>query len=126
MTCVLGFRYLWIDSLCILQDQTSDWKAELSRMGDIYRHAALNLAASAGVSSVHGFCLSNRTSNPSPVKIATGRKRTHGATLIDYMFERDVVIFEKNPCSEITTNNLTKRAWVLQEQILVSDEYTET
>ncbi|KAG9243250.1 hypothetical protein BJ878DRAFT_424067, partial [Calycina marina] len=37
MTRYLGIRYLWIDSLCIIQNSTSDWQFETSRMGSIYR-----------------------------------------------------------------------------------------
>jgi hypothetical protein len=32
----LGARYLWIDSLCILQDDLADWEKESSRMADVY------------------------------------------------------------------------------------------
>ena len=41
----LGIRYIWIDSLCILQDSPSDWQLESSRMGNIYRNAILVRAA---------------------------------------------------------------------------------
>lgn len=44
-TRMLGFKYLWIDSLCIIQDSTSDWEAEAATMCDVYRGAALTLAA---------------------------------------------------------------------------------
>jgi hypothetical protein len=32
----LGFQYLWIDSLCILQDSKADWALESKDMGKIY------------------------------------------------------------------------------------------
>ncbi len=41
----LGFRYLWIDSLCIKQDNEDDWKAEAATMCDVYQFAALTLTA---------------------------------------------------------------------------------
>ncbi|KAH6681646.1 hypothetical protein B0J14DRAFT_430609, partial [Halenospora varia] len=34
----LGFRYLWIDVLCIIQDSIADWQVESSKIGDIYAH----------------------------------------------------------------------------------------
>lgn len=43
----LGCRYLWIDSLCILQDSESDWLTESANMSSIYAHATLNIAATA-------------------------------------------------------------------------------
>ena len=33
----LGVRYLWIDSLCIIQDSASDWELEAGKMAAIYR-----------------------------------------------------------------------------------------
>jgi hypothetical protein len=41
----LGVRYLWIDSLCIIQDQTEDWLKQAALMGSIYSGGLLNLAA---------------------------------------------------------------------------------
>lgn len=51
----LGFRYLWIDSLCIVQDSKSDWETESQKMGRIYTNAALTLAAAAATSSEGGM-----------------------------------------------------------------------
>ncbi|KAH7390966.1 heterokaryon incompatibility protein-domain-containing protein [Phaeosphaeria sp. MPI-PUGE-AT-0046c] len=42
----LGFEYIWIDSLCIIQDSHADWLSESHRMGDIYQHSDLTIAAS--------------------------------------------------------------------------------
>jgi hypothetical protein len=41
----LSVRYLWIDSLCIIQDSPADWQQESGRMGDVYKHALFNVAA---------------------------------------------------------------------------------
>lgn len=43
----LNFQYLWIDSLCILQDSEEDWLTESANMSSIYAHATLNIAATA-------------------------------------------------------------------------------
>ncbi|KAF2191353.1 heterokaryon incompatibility, partial [Zopfia rhizophila CBS 207.26] len=45
VTVQLGFNYIWIDSLCILQDSLADWAAEADRMGHVYENACLNIAA---------------------------------------------------------------------------------
>ncbi|OAL05215.1 hypothetical protein IQ06DRAFT_210672, partial [Phaeosphaeriaceae sp. SRC1lsM3a] len=47
MTCALGFRYIWIDSLCIIQDSADDWAREGSQMDKIYKFARLTLAATS-------------------------------------------------------------------------------
>lgn len=43
----LGIRYIWIDSLCIVQDDEEDWRREGSRMASIYSNAYLVIAAAA-------------------------------------------------------------------------------
>lgn len=47
----LGFEYIWIDSLCIIQDSRADWLGESKRMGDVYQHARLTIAASHAADS---------------------------------------------------------------------------
>ncbi|KAI0804131.1 heterokaryon incompatibility protein-domain-containing protein [Xylaria sp. FL0064] len=41
----LGVNYVWIDSLCIVQDDAEDWKRESAKMADYYQHAWLTVAA---------------------------------------------------------------------------------
>lgn len=41
----LGIKYLWIDSLCIIQDSIQDWESEYPRMGIIYGAATVVFAA---------------------------------------------------------------------------------
>ena len=44
----LGFSYLWIDALCILQDSDEDWLHEASEMSKVFNNAVLTLAAADG------------------------------------------------------------------------------
>jgi hypothetical protein len=57
VTRALGARYLWIDALCIIQDDQDDWKRESSRMADVYQNAQLIIAAS-GASNPGEGCFS--------------------------------------------------------------------
>jgi hypothetical protein len=41
----LGVQYLWIDSLCIIQDDTDDWTRESANMCSIYTHSYTTIAA---------------------------------------------------------------------------------
>ncbi|KAH8779474.1 heterokaryon incompatibility protein-domain-containing protein, partial [Hyaloscypha sp. PMI_1271] len=45
LTKKLGFRFIWIDALCIIQDDYMDWVTEAATMGDVYYNASLVLAA---------------------------------------------------------------------------------
>ncbi|KAH8728549.1 heterokaryon incompatibility protein-domain-containing protein, partial [Phaeosphaeriaceae sp. PMI808] len=41
----LGFKYLWVDAMCITQDSEEDWKAEAAKMDNIYSRSTLTIAA---------------------------------------------------------------------------------
>jgi len=45
VTRLLGFQYIWVDALCIIQDDAEDWMAEAARMGNIYSTAELVISA---------------------------------------------------------------------------------
>ncbi|KAH6620585.1 heterokaryon incompatibility protein-domain-containing protein [Boeremia exigua] len=45
VTASLGYKYIWIDSLCIQQDSDWDWAKEAATMGDVYRQSTCTLAA---------------------------------------------------------------------------------
>lgn len=52
----LDIRYLWIDSLCIIQDDVTDWEAESAKMSSIYRLSIVTIAAATRVAeSPRGF-----------------------------------------------------------------------
>lgn len=52
---MVGIRYLWVDALCIVQDDEEDKAAELSRMKDIFKNATFVLAAASSSSSNQGI-----------------------------------------------------------------------
>jgi len=41
----LGFRYIWIDPLCIVQVDHDNWEREVSRMAAVYENARIVIAA---------------------------------------------------------------------------------
>lgn len=51
----LGIRYIWIDSLCIAQDNLSDWSREAASMHKVYSNTYCNLSASASADSSEGL-----------------------------------------------------------------------
>ena len=54
-TRLLGVRYLWIDSLCIVQDDDEDWRKQSAEMADIYANAYLTIAAMHAESPFQGL-----------------------------------------------------------------------
>jgi hypothetical protein len=51
----LDIQYIWIDALCIIQDDSDDWCREAQLMGPIYQHAVITIAAVAASSTREGF-----------------------------------------------------------------------
>ena len=51
----LGVRYVWIDSLCIIQDSNEDWLHQSSLMAEIYAMALLNIAATSSANAEEGL-----------------------------------------------------------------------
>jgi len=56
----LGIRYLWIDALCIVQDDAKDWKREAVRMAHVYQNSCLTISATWADSPKRGL-FSSRT-----------------------------------------------------------------
>jgi hypothetical protein len=52
---VMNVRYLWVDSLCILQDSREDKEREIPVMDQYYGNAVFNIAASAADNSDGGL-----------------------------------------------------------------------
>ncbi|TID18745.1 het-domain-containing protein [Venturia nashicola] len=55
MCQALDVQYLWIDSLCIIQDDQGDWGAHVKLMAEIYRDAFITLAVGASENDDGGF-----------------------------------------------------------------------
>lgn len=51
----LGLKYLWVDSLCIIQDSTEDREREIAHMAQIYKNAFVTISAAAAKGCQEGF-----------------------------------------------------------------------
>ncbi|KAK7909258.1 HET-domain-containing protein [Apiospora marii] len=110
VTRELGFRYLWIDALCIIQDDIVDKVHEIAHMHEIYRNAAFTIIASRSAGVTEGFLSSRET---------TGAKCPN--TIFSLVGGNDN---KDNPNSIITTMDneweiepWETRAWTLQERL---------
>lgn len=59
ITRAISTRCLWIDSLCIIQDDTADWRCEAPTMGSVYGQSYLTIAATGATDGSDG-CLLGR------------------------------------------------------------------
>ncbi|KAF2828684.1 HET-domain-containing protein [Ophiobolus disseminans] len=55
LTKMLGFKYLWVDSLCIIQDDTEDQQIQINNMHGVYKTAFVTIVAASGVHSNAGL-----------------------------------------------------------------------
>ena len=102
-----NIRYLWIDSLCILQDSKEDWIKESAKMRSVYRHSMLNISATGAVDSNVGCFLERNADSVRPFS----------ALLSDSDIE--YICFEDNFWqANISDAPLSKRAWAFQERLL--------
>ncbi|RYP79680.1 hypothetical protein DL769_002820 [Monosporascus sp. CRB-8-3] len=65
LTRALNLRYLWIDSLCIIQQDAQDWEEQSAVMADIYANCYLNIATTRSSSGAEGFLRPRWTSRNS-------------------------------------------------------------
>ncbi|KAK1845352.1 hypothetical protein CCHR01_12011 [Colletotrichum chrysophilum] len=117
----IDIRYLLIDSLCILQDQPSDWQAESSKMAAYYRDAFLVIAAPNASNTAEGFLDIVKGRSPrSSLSIGAeiGHIRNPDGS-ISHIFKRELDgCFRDRHEHPIRSANLNSRAWALQEYLL--------
>lgn len=109
----LGLRYIWIDSLCIIQDSKSDWEQEAAQMADIYKNSYVTIAAEGSRDSHEGI-LTDRLFDFSPIELPFKSKLHNIQTS---MFVRPALDDWETTLSE-PKSKLCSRAWVLQESLL--------
>lgn len=110
MTHRLGFRYVWIDSLCIIQGSEEDWNREAPLMNKVYKNAFLTLGAMASPDG-HGGLFRSRDpemTSPCPFRLRTGEDGDVDCLLVNSNFWE----------SQVREAPLSQRAWVVQERIL--------
>lgn len=112
ITRKLGFQYIWIDSLCILQDLASEWRSESLKMDQYYSNCVVNISASASPdSSVGIFTSANYLRDIyKPVASATYHSKNYDIEGALHLGNSEWIDHREAP--------LYKRAWVLQETIL--------
>lgn len=118
VTAELGYRFIWIDALCILQDDHDDWEREAAKMAAIYGNASLTIAA-ASSSDGSGGCLYDRRGGGvislTQSEALGGGLTTHEA-LSHSLFSSLVTSTQQS--SSNSPNPLVLRKWCYQERIL--------
>lgn len=123
ITRSLGYRYIWIDSLCILQDSVEDWDRESKMMASVYSNSLITIAAVSASSSL------GRCSYQNPPNVAEADKSRELQRFQDH--EITVSVNDGRQCHVYCRPRydhwysfpdedfpLLGRGWVYQERVL--------
>ena len=109
----LGFKYLWVDALCIMQDSAEaaardDMNQELAKMDQVYKNAVMTIVAACASSVKDGFLedrsVSNQTHFDIPCRLS-----------LNQFF---VAHTQEHMMYDDTKEPTNSRAWTFQEQLL--------
>ncbi|KAL8910062.1 MAG: hypothetical protein Q9171_004616 [Xanthocarpia ochracea] len=106
----LGYRYLWIDSLCIVQDDPKDWDTVSRDIASIYSNCVLTIAALWGQDTNSGCFIERDPLRTQACRI--GDWWGLGLFVLPPHHKRGQIIDRVEP------GPLLKRRWVLQERLL--------
>jgi hypothetical protein len=116
VTHKLGIRYLWIDSLCIIQDDPKDWGRESALMAEIYGSSTITLAATASKNANDGLFFDL------PNEFAHQKMQVANTKCIpgNVYYRLNLPHCEQWEISDVHRADypLLTRAWVYQEQFL--------
>ncbi|KAK9800118.1 putative Heterokaryon incompatibility domain-containing protein [Seiridium cardinale] len=116
---MMDARYIWIDSLCIIQDSKEDWSREAATMADVYARSTCNLSAIGASEGGDGLFFKRNLAGMEPLVLKVkGRKFGSSKQLVPggtYLVP-DAAAWQR----EIRESALHTRGWVYQERTLSS------
>lgn len=107
VTKALGISYLWVDCLCIIQEDEVDFDQESRRMASVYENSLLTIAATGARDGTGGLFV--RSPKESYVEVPCDPEDS----TLGYMYFGP----QKKPKETIFEGPLNKRGWVLQEHL---------
>ncbi|KAH0565967.1 hypothetical protein GP486_000635 [Trichoglossum hirsutum] len=120
ITRKLNIQYIWIDSLCIIQDSEDDWTREAASMAGVYRNGFVCIAADGAVDSSEGCFIGGlrRNFDIGYVECPGTGERTSAVYIREKPNTMAGGFAHFGHLSEYYGSKLDTRGWVLQEQAL--------
>ena len=109
----LKIRYLWIDALCIIQDDSQDWEVESPQMSRVYQGSYLTIAANHAIDANAG-CFSDTKW----LEKASYEIHPSSSARIRTLYREDHAEFSHAYARKRSSKPLTSRGWALQERLL--------
>lgn len=100
----MGYEWIWIDQLCILQDDLEDWSREASRMAQVYSNSAFTICADSTNSADETLFERRRV-------LQSHSFGSNDAMCLQTTFQ---------PWAGMTGHPLYRRGWAFQERVLSS------
>lgn len=117
----LDIRYLWIDALCIIQDDANDWAREAGTMLGVFQNAFLTIGAAVSASFHEGF-LNHRPGRISLPFSSSCEKRVSGRINLSTTPSFPSWPLQTTPFwpvwYDLEDSEWNRRGWVWQEQSL--------
>src|SRR6187402_2210908 len=121
-------QYLWIDSLCIVQDDARDWARESVQMYQIYRNSYCNISATGAKDNDGGLFFDrnpeflwedqiNLNAEGIPkLRSMNGERGQNFGLGVD--IRRCNILDASFWAREVDNAHINRRGWVLQERLL--------
>lgn len=116
----LGYNYLWVDAICIVQNSLRDWEHESAMMGSVYGNSCVTIAATSSATSSDG-CYNTQSIDQAqqsssiieiPTEVSDQRSVLYVCCWSDGQTRED----QETP-QQIRNGSLSKRGWALQERL---------
>ncbi|KAL9619477.1 MAG: hypothetical protein Q9160_005914 [Pyrenula sp. 1 TL-2023] len=112
ITRILGYRYLWIDALCINQKDESEKAKEIGSMAQIYARAVANISATGAIQAEDGLFFERDLTPFTPCPRVIEQTSGSGKGTLT------IVAYRSDWHEQVENGLLNQRAWVFQERML--------
>lgn len=109
----LDHQYIWIDSLCIVQDSVEDWQIESGSMSDVYGYSTLNLIAAHARDGSDGCFRKRGVHSVRPCLVPNPFRPVSDDSFVVYPMRMEKIYNEQERGSPTY-----QRAWILQDRLL--------
>lgn len=106
----IGLRFLWVDCLCIIQDDPEEMTREIANMPQIYKNAQVTISAAPSRGSREGFLHEVQIPSPQDDAFRFKFRCPDGQLGSVIIYGQDNLEHRRDP--------IENRAWTLQEHLL--------
>ncbi|KAI1775548.1 heterokaryon incompatibility protein-domain-containing protein [Hypoxylon cercidicola] len=112
VTLNIGLEYIWVDSICIIQDDDTDKQREIASMPRVYNESVVTIVAARAKSAGEGFLHRLDTSKYKDRIFKLGFRCDHGTSGQAYLVQENQYSYGEE------SDPIDSRAWTLQESYL--------